>query len=234
MNNQEQWDDEYKNPRFISLSHKPQKDFLRFIKWLKKNKNIDFTQELSVLDLGTGVGRNSFYMADNYDAKVYAYDFSGEALEQARLIHAHPRISFVLHNIAEPYDLPDDSIDIILDVTSSNALNEKERAVYLAECQRVLKKGGYLYVRTLAKEGDTNAQKMIQEFPGGEKDTYIHPIRKIRERVFSGPDFKKLYGNYFKVIRMERKTGYQRWGKQNYKRNYWNVYLKSNKGEEVI
>ncbi len=226
MNNQQSWNQEYQKPQLVTQSHKPQKDFLRFIKWIKNNKHIDLYSEITVLDLGCGVGRNSFYMADTYGAQVYAYDFSSDAINKANHIHKHELVTFEERNIAQSFPLENNSVDIILDVTASNALNEKERNLYLKECARVLKPQGYMYVRTLAREGDKNAQKMIKEFPGGEYDTYTHPQLGVTERVFSGPDFKELYNQYLEVIRMERKTGYQRWGSQSYKRNYWNVYIK--------
>ena len=227
MNNQQSWDREYQKPQLVTQSHAPQKDFLRFIKWIKNNKHVNLYSKITVLDLGCGVGRNSFYMADCYGATVYGYDFSSDAITKAHAIHRHEGVTFSERNIGKPFPLEDNSIDILLDITTSNALSEFERGIYLKECARVLKPEGYMYVRTLAKEGDKNAQKMIKEFPGGEYDTYKHPQLHIKERVFSGPDFKKLYNAHLEVVRMERKTGYQRWGSQSYKRNYWNVYIKN-------
>ncbi|MCA9351684.1 class I SAM-dependent methyltransferase [Patescibacteria group bacterium] len=229
MSNQSSWNDEYQKPQLITQSHKPQKDFLRFIKWIKKNKHLDLSAGLTALDLGCGVGRNSYYLADHYGIEVMGWDFSSDAIAKAIKFHRHENVTFQERNIAKPFPLEDDSVDLILDVTSSNALNEKERQVYLSECARVLKPDGYMYVRTLAKEGDKNAQNMVKEFPGGEYDTYHHPQLGVTERIFSGPDFKVLYEQYLEVVRMERKTGYQRWGSQSYKRNYWNAYLKSKK-----
>jgi len=229
MNNQQSWDQEYKKSQLVTQSHKPQKDFLRFIKWIKNNKHIDVYSGITVLDLGCGVGRNSFYMADNYDAQVYGWDFSDDAIEKAQKFHSHNLIHYEVRNIGNIFPLDDNSVDIILDVTSSNALSEKQRSIYLKECARVLKPGGYMYVRTLAKEGDKNAQKMVKEFPGGEYDTYKHPQLGVTERIFSGPDFKDLYNEHLDVVRMERKTGYQTFGKQAYKRNYWNCYIRSQK-----
>ena len=232
MSNQKSWDEEYKKPQLVTQSHKPQKDFLRFIKWIKNNKHIDLYSGIAVVDLGCGVGRNSFYMADSYDARVYGYDFSGDAITKAKAIHGHDLVTFEERNIGQKLPLEDNSVDIILDVTTSNALNESERKTYLIECARILKPGGYLYVRTLAREGDKNAQKLVKEFPGGEYDTYKHPQLGVTERIFSGPDFKELYNKHLEVVRMERKTGYQRWGSQSYKRNYWNIYLTSKKIDE--
>lgn len=227
MSNQDSWNQEYQKSQLVTQSHKPQKDFLRFIKWIKNNKHIDLYGEITVLDLGCGVGRNSYYMADHYEAKVYAWDFSDDAIDKAHKFHQHELINYEVRNIGEIFPLEDNSVDLILDVTSSNALNEVQRNIYLRECARVLKPTGYMYVRTLAKEGDKNAQKMVKEFYGGEYDTYKHPQLQVTERIFSGPDFKDLYNQYLEVVRMERKTGYQTFGKQAYKRNYWNAYLKN-------
>jgi SAM-dependent methyltransferase len=157
MNNQESWNQEYKKSQLVTQSHTPQKDFLRFIKWIKNNKHSDLYGNITVLDLGCGVGRNSFYMADYYEAKVYGYDFSPAAIEKAKKIHGHELISYQERDIGKPFPLPDNSVDIILDVTASNALHDFGRAVYLKECARVLKPAGYMYVRTLAREGDKNA-----------------------------------------------------------------------------
>lgn len=229
MNNEQAWNNEYQDSQLITQSIQPQKDFLRFLNWIKKNKHIDLHNNLVVLDLGCGVGRNGYYMATGYNAQVYGWDFSDHAIEKGKRLFNHPKLHLEKRDMIEPFSLPDESVDMILDITASNALNEKGRANYLREMARVLKPNGWIYVRILAKEGDKNAQNLIKQFPGEEMDTYIHPDLGVTERVFSGPDFKKLYEPYFHVVRMLRKSGYQRFGRQNYKRNYWNVYLQNKK-----
>jgi hypothetical protein len=37
------------------------------------------------------------------------------------------------------------------------------------------------------------------------------------------------YSPYFEIVELDKKTGYQRWGNQKYKRNYWLAYLKIKK-----
>lgn len=229
MNNEHAWNDEYRESKLITKDIKPQKDFFRFLEWIKKNKHLDLNENLVVLDLGCGVGRNGFYMAQTYNAQVYGWDFSEHAIKKGKGLFQHPKLILEKRDITHDFPLDDNSVDLILDITASNALSESGRAKYLAEMSRVLKPTGYMYVRTLAKEGDKNARGLIQNFPGTEYDTYIHPDLQVTERVFSGPDFKKLYEPYFRVIRMLRKSGYQRFGKQNYKRNYWNIYLSGDK-----
>ena len=223
--NEQAWDNEYTESKLITSDVKPQKDFFRFLEWIKKNKNLDLDSEITVLDLGCGVGRNGYYMAEKYNAIVYGWDFSSAAIEKGKGLFQHDNLELSKRDITHDFPLGDDSVDLILDITASNALSEAGRAKYLREMNRVLKPGGYMYLRTLAKEGDKNAKGLIKNFPGSEYDTYKHPDLGVTERVFSGPDFKELYEPLFRVIRMIRKSGYQRFGKQNYKRNYWNVYL---------
>ena len=186
---------------------------------------------IKVLDLGCGVGRNGYYLAEKYNAEVYGWDFSAAAIEKGNRLFQHKNLHLEKRDMTHDFPIADNSIDIILDITASNALSESGRSKYLKEMARVLKPTGYLYVRTLAKEGDKNAQGLIKKFPGEEYDTYNHPQLGLTERVFSGPDFKTVYEPYFRVVRMLRKTGYQRYGKQNYKRNYWNIYLSGDKKE---
>jgi len=225
MKNEKAWDDEYCDSKLITKSIQPQKDFFRFLAWMKKNKNMDLYDDIVILDLGCGVGRNGFYMAENYNATVFGWDFSEYAINKGKKLFQHKKLKLEKRDMTKSFPLADNSIDLILDITASNALDEKGRIKYLTEMYRVLKPTGYIYLRTLAKEGDKNAKSLIKNFPGKEYDTYIHPELKVTERVFSGPDFKSLYEPYFRVIRMLRKSGYQRFGKQNYKRNYWNIYL---------
>lgn len=231
MKNEQAWDSEYRDSKLITKDVKPQKDFFRFLEWVKKNKHLHFNEDSVILDLGCGVGRNGFYMAEKYNAQVYGWDFSEHAIKKGKSLFHHPRLSLEKRDITESFPLKDNSVDLILDITASNALSESGRTTYLKEMSRVLKPTGYLYIRTLAKEGDKNAKGLIKNFPGKEYDTYKHPELGVTERVFSGPDFKAIYEPYFRVIRMLRKSGYQRFGKQNYKRNYWNIYLSGDKKE---
>ena len=62
---------------------------------------------------------------------------------------------------------------MILDITSSNSLNAKEREIYLSEVNRVLKKNGHFFVRALCKDGDKNAQSLLKKSPGKDYDTYM-------------------------------------------------------------
>lgn len=215
------WEREYRDPKLVTKDAKPQKAVLRYLKELKKKDGLDFSQ-IHVLDLGCGTGRNSNYLASR-GATVTGIEISHTALELARERAKQEKlaVSYVKQSMGEPFPLEDNSIDLILDITSSNSLNESERSIYLEECARVLKPGGHFFVRTLAKEGDKNARELIKRSPGPEKDTYVNSTLGLTERVFTKEDFMQLYSPHFQMQSAVKTTSYTRFEGQSYKRNFW-------------
>lgn len=258
MPQKKEWEKEYKESVFVTLHNEPQKFFLRFLKFLKKNK-FDF-KDKKVLDLGCGTGRNSNYLAE-LGADVSGIDISSSAIKIAReraerkgfkarpverrdlpMTPNRPQqfikplisskaflygVEYVIGDIGSKYDFKDKSMDLVIDITASNSLNNEEREIYLKETERVLKSNGYFFVRALCKDGDENAKKLLKFNPGKEKDTYILPGVNIEERVFSKADFLRIYSKYFKIIKIKKESGYSKFGGRKFKRNFWIVYLKN-------
>lgn len=228
MNNDQAWEREYQNPQFLTLGTEPLADVRDFVKWLRRKQKVDMT-EFTVLDLGCGNGKNLNYTVDLFAKRGIGYDISTTAINHARALAQGLPIIYEVRSISDTFPLEDNSIDLVLDVTASNSLNEGERAKFLKEISRVLKPDSYCFTRALCKDGDDNAKQLIKDFPGTEQDTYILAETGITERVFSKQDFIDTYSNYFEIVELEKKTGYQRWGNQKYKRNYWLAYLKIKK-----
>jgi SAM-dependent methyltransferase len=228
MQNQgKSWEREYRNPVLMTGDDKPQSDTLHFLKYLKKEEKYK-VEDRNVLDLGSGTGRNSNYLAEMGN-KVIGIEISSTALKTAinRAKTANLEVDYRLGDIGAPYDIANNSIDIILDITSSNSLNEKGREIYLNEMHRVLKSGGYIFVRALCKDGNANVKKLLKISPGGEYDTYYMKDLDLVERVFSKKDIIDMYSKYFKILKLEKKTGYAKVAGRIYKRDYWLMYLKS-------
>lgn len=217
------WDREYNQPDFITKDPKPQADFLKFLKFLKKKK-FELTN-INVIDAGCGTGRNSYYLSDKYGAHVSAFDFSKKAIAIAKKEFPDPKINFSVRDMSEEFPEEDASVDLFLDIMASFSLSSVDRKKFIAEIHRVLRPGAVVYLRTLAKEGDKNAAHLIKNNPGSEADTYIHPTLGSSERVFSESALREQYGPFFEILYIEKKSGYQKFGNQSYKRNYWNVYL---------
>lgn len=218
------WEKEYRNPKLITNSDEPQLDFKHFIKWLRKNQHVDL-EGLRVLDLGSGTGKNSLFLAER-GSEVVGIELSKTAVRIAkeraeeRGIQAH----FQTGDIGTTIPYEDASFDLILDVVSSNSLNEAERRVYVKEMLRVLKPGGNVFVKALCKDGDKNALNLIEKFPGNEKDTYVMPGTGITERVWSKDDIAELYKK-FELLSLERKSSYTMFEGKPFKRQFWLCYL---------
>ena len=229
MQNQgKSWEKEYKKPQLMTGDNKPQADVLRFLKYLKKEEKYK-VEDRNILDLGSGTGRNSNYLA-SLGNNVIGIEISETALKIAKVnaTKENLNIDYRLGDIGREYDIQNESIDIILDVTSSNSLNENGREIYLKEIHRVAQKGGYVFVRALCKDGNTNVKNLLKDSPGGEYDTYYMKDLDLIERVFSQKDIRDMYSKYFKILKLEKKTGYAKVAGRIYKRDYWIMYLQKN------
>jgi SAM-dependent methyltransferase len=201
------------------------------MKWIKKQvrKNpVDFSAPITdwtVFDAGCGNGKNLNYIVENFCEAGIGYDISETAIKIAQELSLGLNIKYEARSIGEAFSLENESVDLIIDATSSHALSTSERGKFLKEISRVIKPGGFYFLRTLAIEGDTNAKNLIKQFPGNEPNTYVLPGTGMTERVFSKSDIEHDFGNDFEILYIEKTTGYQKWGNQSYKRNYWVIYL---------
>lgn len=218
------WETEYRNPRLITNSDEPQLDFKHFVKWLRKQQKVEL-DGLKVLDLGSGTGKNSFFLAER-GSIVNGIELSTTAVKIAneRAGERQLDVQFIEGDIGKKFPFESNSFDLIIDVVSSNSLTQIERANYIKECKRVLKPEGIMFVKALCKDGDKNAENLIEKFPGPEKDTYIMPETGIVERVFTKKDLETTFRD-FKIVRLERKTSYTQFAGKPFKRAFWIVYL---------
>jgi len=220
------WENEYKNPSFVTKKADPQSDVFRFFKFIRKKNKINL-ENLKILDLGCGTGRNSNYLA-NLGNEVFGIEISDTALDIAkkRAKEEDLSVTYMKQSFGESYPFEDNYFDLVLDIMSSNSLNERERDNYLKETHRTLKNNGLFFVKALCKDGDKNAKYLLKNFPGEERDTYIMKGVGLQERVFSRDEFVKVYSNFFKIIKVYTKINYNRINGIIYKRTYILAYLK--------
>ena len=232
MAQEQVWEREYQNSKLVTKDDKPQNDTLDFIKYVKREKGVTL-DNLRVLDLGCGTGRNSNYLALE-GSIVTGMEISGTALllaarraKELGLIGAgvESKIDYVKSSMGALFEFENNEFDLVIDVTSSNSLNEAEREIYIKETHRVMKSGGNFFVKTLCKDGDHNAKNLIKLSPGPEHDTYKMPEIGLTERVWSKEDFVAYYSKYFVIEKLEKKTNYSRFNGRSYKRNFWLAYM---------
>lgn len=219
MAQKETWEREYSDRKLVSLTNEPHADIVRLVRTLKKE--FSFTLfEKAVLDVGCGTGRNAYYFAQ-LGAQVTGIDISHKAIQIAisNTEKTDIHINYIVGDIST--DIPNQSFDFIIDILASNSLHESERASYLRHIHTSLAPGGFFFVRTLAKEGDKNAQRLLKDHPGKETDTYIMPGFGLVERVFSKNDFLALYGEGLELISLLKKAHYPTFDGRTFKRNYY-------------
>jgi ubiquinone/menaquinone biosynthesis C-methylase UbiE len=96
-----------------------------------------------VVEIGCGTGANSTWLAEAAE-RVIAFDFSERMLEQARRRVASDRVRFFRHDVSQPWPIPDQSADVVLDSLVLEHIADL-RAVF-RETHRVLKPGGSAFV----------------------------------------------------------------------------------------
>lgn len=226
MPQEKAWNDEYKKPKLLSVKNSPQRDVVRFTRWVRK-RGFKF-KDSKIIDLGSGNGRNSFYFA-GLGADVIGLEISDHSISIAENNSKNSGldVSYIKSSIGEPLPFDSNSFDLALDVVSSNSLTEKERGVFVEEVSRTLKEGGYFFTKALCKDGDKNAKNLLKKFPSTEKDSYTLPGLGITERVWSREDFIGFYGKYFEIICLEKKVGYPSVNGRSYKRNFWICYMQN-------
>ena len=220
----EVWENEYQNLTLLTGEDKPQRDVTRFLKWLRK-QGTDPTA-LKVLDLGSGTGRNTNHL-QTLGNECIGLEISNTAINTAkrRAREAGLKSQFVNASIGDHFPFEDNHFDLLLDVISSNSLDDRERSIYLDESRRVLKSGGYFFVKALCLEGDANAKNLIKKFPGSSRNSYIMPELGLEEKVFSQDEFIESHSKHFEILKLHKKTSYTRFNNRSFKRNFWIAYL---------
>jgi cyclopropane fatty-acyl-phospholipid synthase-like methyltransferase len=95
----------------------------------------------NVLEVGSGRGGGARHIASYFKPASYTgMDLAQNAVDLATKLHPIPNLKFI-QGSAEAIPLPDESVDVIVNVESSHAYGSVEK--FLGEVYRVLKRGGY-------------------------------------------------------------------------------------------
>jgi len=180
------WDNEYKNATHLKLSTDESEDLTKFTRFLPRIKREDLLQAgESVLDVGCGNGRNLIYLARQFDMSGVGYDISTAAVSQAKAASVPLPLAYTARSIAGPLELESGSQSLVLDMMTSHFLNEAERTYLRDEIYRVLKPGGFVFMKTFLADGDLHTRRLLKDLPGKEAGTYIHPVIGVPEYVYN-------------------------------------------------
>lgn len=199
------WDSEYKNPTHLKLSTAQSEDLEKFTRWLLRRKREDILSPLtSTLDVGCGNGRNLIYLNQTFGQIGIGYDISKAAIAQAMAASKGLPLTYQARSIAGQFDIVDNSQGLVLDMMTSHFLNKTERANLRDEIHRVLKPGGYLFMKTFLKDEDIHTKRLLLEFPGTETGSYIHPVMGVAEYVYSEEELVQFLTGKFIIHKIYR------------------------------
>jgi len=202
------WDEEYKNPSHLKISEKHSGELEKFTRWLFRfTKNEAFLNEnSSVLDIGCGNGRNLIFLANNFKVQGLGFDISKTAVRQAIQMakNANLNLKFSESNINQALPAENESQDLVLDMMVSHFLDKAGRTNLREEIFRVLKPGGFLFLKTFLKDEDRHTERLLKEFPGKETGGYIHPVMGVEEYVYSEEELVNFLSEKFLIRKIYR------------------------------
>lgn len=201
------WDMEYTNPQHLKLSTVESGDLVKFARWLIRQKRVDIIEEhASAIDAGCGNGRNLIWLARECGMRGIGVDISSAAIATARRAAAeaeHP-LKFHVGSAGAPLPAEDESQSLALDMMTSHFLTKAERESLRDELFRVLKPGGFLFMKTFLLDEDQHSARLIAEAPGPEAQSYVHPVMGVPEYVYSEAELVEFLSEKFLIRNIKR------------------------------
>lgn len=200
------WDSEYASGgEHLALSGAESEDLAKFTRWLPRQKTAaNLSGQASVLDVGCGNGRNLIYLAREFGIKGSGFDISSAAIAEARRVSEGLPLQYTVRGMAGPIDLPDESQDLVLDMMASHFLNAADRKLLRDEIHRVLKPGGWLFMKTFLRDEDLHTERLLKEHPAEEEGSYIHPVIGVAEHAYFEDELLEFLGEKFIIHKTYR------------------------------
>ena len=155
--NKKFWNKEYdkKGEHNLAISTKPSGDLVKFLHWLDKHEakygtDVYIGEGSYVYDIGCGNGRNMVYLAKEFGMTGSGFDISLEAIESAREASEGLDLEYTAAEMDGTIPLPDNSVELVLDMMASHFLDAEGREKLRQEVVRVLKPGGWLFYKTFS------------------------------------------------------------------------------------
>ena len=141
-----------------------------------------------LLEVGSGRGGGARYITESLKPASYTgMDIAGNAVRLANKLHAIPHLKFI-QGSAEDIPLPDNSVDVVLNVESSHGYGSVPQ--FLSEAKRVLVPGGHL---------------LIVDFRNSEDNMNVF-IEQIKESGLECVEQENISPNVIEAIEAEDKS----------------------------
>lgn len=196
------WDKEYSHAEHLALSNEASADLEKFVRWLlRETKRTLLNPTSSAFDCGCGNGRNLIMLAREFGMHGVGVDTSSAAVKEAKRLSTDLSLTYHAQSIADPLPVDNESQQLVLDMMTSHFLSADARLALRDEVYRILKPGGYFFMKTFLKDGDLHTEALLKDRPGPEVGTYIHPVIGVPEYVYGEEELLQFLGEKFIIHR---------------------------------
>jgi 2-polyprenyl-3-methyl-5-hydroxy-6-metoxy-1,4-benzoquinol methylase len=199
------WDDLYNKDNLV-WGEGPSKLAVAAVKYLRKYR--PGARTLSVLDIGCGYGRDSFYLQDNLECRVLGIDVSEKAIDMASKKALEVGKKDVKFQCYDFRALGEDKYDVIFCSHVYHLLQADERRVFRETVTRSLKPGGLLFLSTLSVRDPEHYGKG-RPVPG-EPNSFVEKVYHhfcTREELMQDFGFLAIKALYEREYDEPRATG---------------------------
>ena len=155
------------------------------------------------------------------------FDFSPTAIKEAkrRAARVGVKLELLVQDATTTWLQEDSVFHFAIDCFASTDIeSESGRMKAISEMRRVLKPGGMLFSALLSTDDEFH-KKMLNDFPGHEKNSFIHTTGKF-EKVFDEEELFAMYKGW-NLIEARRVKKISRFFDVNYNCcHFWRIYQK--------
>ncbi len=216
------WAAEYKKQGIPSSFRKsPSNALVEFMTWLEKQGS----QKKFAADLGCGLGRNSFYLA-NRGFSVTAIDLLQENVDAVNKQAQLEKLSIraFAQDVSKEWPIASNSLDIAIDIFCyKHILNKQAQRSYRNELWKALKLNG-LYFISLASINDGFYGPLLKTSPSEKQVT--DPYANVSSYLYSMADLIDEFSDQFTVIEASEKSSVSPMHGKDYTRKVLNFIFK--------
>lgn len=223
----EAWAAEYKRQGIPSSFRKdPTNVVVEFISWLETQPS---NKRQRAVDLGCGLGRNSFYLASR-GFSVIAIDLlqdNADAIKSEAERTKLPITAFA-QDVSSKWPIIPNSLDIAIDIFCyKHITNKQSQNNYRKELWKAMKPDGFYFI-SLASINDGFYGPLLQSSPCPMEKMIVDPYANIPSYLYSISDLSNEFSDMFTVIEASEKTSSSPMHGKIYTRKVINLILQKN------
>lgn len=219
------WEQEYRRKGIPSSFRKdPSTTVVEFVAWLKRKKYI---RKGLAVDVGCGLGRNSFYLASQ-GWKVVGIDLLEEnvnAVNSEAVSNQLPVQAFG-QSAVDCWPIEPNSLDIAIDVFCYKHIVCKElQEKYRKELYKSLKDDGFYFI-SLASDKDGFYGPLLEHSSNRAQKLVRDPHSDISSFLYSIDDLRREFSNLFEILEISEQVSKSPMYGKEYSRSVINAILK--------